>query len=360
MTDLARIQNPNDSAMDQLCQVLADRAGSLDATGDWPVEQLQLCAKAGVYRWFLDPEHGGYGWGEADLMRGYLRLSAACLTTAFVITQATGALRRIAASAGGELRERLLPPLLTGETFTTLGISHLTTSRRHLARVALRAEETEAGYRLEGFSPWVTGGMHADWIVTGAQLEDGRQILIVLPTDLPSVEFDEPQSLVALTASHTGAVQIRGAELNEQWLLAGPVENVVASATGASTGGLQTSALAIGMTDRAIELVETESEKRSELLEPAAALRREQERLQADLLLLAAGEQTCTSEDLRAGANSLALRAAQASLAAAKGTGYVQGHAAGRWCREALFFLVWSCPAPVMASNLCELAGISD
>ncbi len=61
---------------------------------------------------------------------------------------------------------------------------------------------------------------------------------------------------------------------------------------------------------------------------------------------------------LRAQANSLALRASQAALAAAKGTGYVVGHPAGRWCREALFFLVWSCPQGVMAANLCELAGL--
>jgi hypothetical protein len=52
------------------------------------------------------------------------------------------------------------------------------------------------------------------------------------------------------------------------------------------------------------------------------------------------------------------LRATQAALAAAKGTGFVVGHPAGRWCREALFFLVWSCPRPVAAANLCELAGL--
>jgi len=56
----------------------------------------------------------------------------------------------------------------------------------------------------------------------------------------------------------------------------------------------------------------------------------------------------------------LALRATQAALASAKGAGYLAGHPAGRWCREALFFLVWSCPAPVLQANLCELAGIAD
>lgn len=360
MDSSVTISSPHDTAMDRLCQELSELAGNLDHSNDWPAEQLKKCAEAGVYRWFLDPAHGGLGWSEADLMRGYLRLSGACLTTAFVITQATGALRRIAAVGSDEVCERLLPSLLSGEKFTTLGISHLTTSRRHLARTALRAEETADGFRLDGFSPWVTGGVAADWIVTGAQLDDGRQILTVVPADLPGVSCDEPQALVALSASKTGAVQMRDVELDRSWLLAGPVENVIASATGASTGGLQTSALAIGLACRAIEFVETESEKRAELVEPAAALKREHDALEADMLSLADGEQRCSSEDLRARANSLVLRATQASLAAAKGTGYLLGHPAGRWCREALFFLVWSCPAPVMASNLCELAGISD
>ena len=48
------------------------------------------------------------------------------------------------------------------------------------------------------------------------------------------------------------------------------------------------------------------------------------------------------------------------SLAAAKGAGYAYRHPAGRWCREALFFLVWSCPQPVVAENLRELAGLKD
>jgi alkylation response protein AidB-like acyl-CoA dehydrogenase len=77
-------------------------------------------------------------------------------------------------------------------------------------------------------------------------------------------------------------------------------------------------------------------------------------------LKLAAGSGGCSPDELRARANSLALRATQGALTAAKGSGYVLGHPAGRWCREALFFLVWSCPQPVVAAALCELAGLAD
>src|SRR5262249_42084829 len=135
-------------------------------------------------------------------------------------------------------------------------------------------------------------------------------------------------------------------------------ENVIAGRAGIKTGGLQTSALATGMAAAAIEFLEQEAARRSELLGPAENLHSEHATLESDLLALAAGNARWTSDELRARANSLALRATQASLSAAKGAGYVAGHPAGRWCREALFFLVWSCPQPVMNANLCELAGL--
>ena len=106
-------------------------------------------------------------------------------------------------------RELIAASCCRARRFRTVGISHLTTSRRHLARPVLAAVETGDGFVLDGFSPWVTGGAHADTIVTGATLDDGRQILAVVPTNLPGVSADEPARLVGLSASHTGAIQFR-------------------------------------------------------------------------------------------------------------------------------------------------------
>lgn len=356
-TDL--ISDPEAPQFDALCDALASHAKEPDQRGDWPAEQLRLCADYGVYRWFLEPEKGGFGWSEADLLRGYLRLSSACLTTAFILTQATGAMRRIAATKT-ELPADLLEDLLLGRTFTSLGISHLTTSHRHLGHAVLGAEETAEGFLLNGFSPWVTGGSHADIVVIAAELDDNQQILALLPMQLSGVSSDPPAQLVALTGSHTGAVRLEKVLLERKWLLAGPEPDVLCGATGAKTGGLQTSALAIGLSDRAICFTEDQAVRREDLREPVAHLRKEQIDLVSDLLAMATGGSPCSGEQLRSRSNSLVLRATQAAMAVAKGAGYVQGHPAGRLCREALFFLVWSCPQPVMAANMCELAGISD
>lgn len=368
----SRVESPDDPPLAALCARLRGFASEMDRTGAWPAEQLRLCGEAGVFEWFLDPVWGGRGWNEEQVVRGYLALSEACITTTFVLTQRTGACRRIAGCQNQSLKERLLPGLASGELFATVGISHLTTSRRYLAKPVLTAEAIDGGFRLEGMSPWVTGGAAADVIVTAATLvENGeptdKQLLLAVPTKLAGVEVAPALPLIGVTASSTGPVHFKSVEVGDDWLIAGPLANVMASGLGGSTGGYETSTLAVGLARAAIEYLASEAAKREDLREPMEALRAEHDELLSDLLAVVQTDATCgtdnsvrpTKENIRQRANSLTLRATQAALAAAKGAGYVVGHPAGRWCREALFFLVWSCPQPVAAANLCELAGIA-
>lgn len=361
-----RITSPDHPAMAALCAELASRATDLDRSAAWPKEQLRLCAEFGVFEWFLDPAWGGQDWNEEQIVRAYLALSEACLTTTFIITQRTGATRRIAACRDAPLKQRWLPGLASGELFATVGISHLTTSRRYLAKPVLSAVPISNGFRLEGYAPWVTGGAASDIIVTAAPVLDESgdptelQVLLAVPTGLTGVTVADPLPLVGVGASSTGPVQFNGVEVPNEQLIAGPLPNVMSSGLGGTTGGHETSTLAIGLAAAAIKFLASESSKRGELLAPSEALQLEHAALRDDLLAIATGRATCSKESLRQRANSLVLRATQAALAAAKGSGYVIGHPAGRWCREALFFLVWSCPAPVAAANLCELAGITD
>ncbi len=360
----SKIISPEDPALGELCAQLAELARESDMTGKWPAAQLDLCGQYGVYEWFIEPEWGGQGWDQESIVLGYLALSSACLTTTFILTQRTSACRQIANSANEELKERLLPELALGKTFATVGISHLTTSRRHLTKPVLRAERVAGGFVLEGFSPWVTGAAHAQHVAVGATLiidnqPTEEQLLVALPTDLPCVNIPEPAQLIGLNASQTGPLQLDRVFVEDPWILAGPVENVMRRGAGAGTGGYQTSTLALGLARSAIDFLEQEALQRVELDAPLDALRNEFEQLRNLLLGLVRGETDCHGDELRQLSNSLALRSAQAALATAKGTGYLQGHPAGRWCSEALFFLVWSCPQPVVTANLCELAGIS-
>jgi alkylation response protein AidB-like acyl-CoA dehydrogenase len=358
MNHVNRIQHPDDPAMDELCDELAELASSLEADDAWPAHQLRQCGRYGVFEWFIPPELGGQGWSDEDVTRGYLRLSAACLTTTFIITQRTGACRRIAQSPREWAQRECLPALVQGGHFATVAISHLTTSRQHLTEPVLTARVTDTSVVLDGYSPWVTGAAFADWIVTGATLEDGSQVLMAVPGKLPGVTVEPALKLVGVSGSQTGSVRFQQAEVPRPWILAGPASDVMKTGVGARAGGLQTSTLATGLSDAAVRFLEREAQQRGELAQPAAALREQWNGLRDDLLSVARGDGACSLESLRTRANSLVLRATQSALAAAKGNGFVVGHPAGRWCREALFFLVWSCPQTVLEAGMCELAGL--
>lgn len=356
MCNLASVKSPDSESMEQLCDRLKQWSGRWVHVDDWPGESLRLCGRAGVYRWFLPQSQGGLGWSEEDQTRGYLRLAEADLTTTFVITQYIGAIRRIAGSKNGVVGDAWLQRLIQGDAFATVGISHLTTSRQHLTRPALTARETGEGYVLEGQAPWVTGAPHGDLFVIGATLEDGREILVAVPGDAAGVRPGSGYRLVALSASCTDRVEFENVVVDQAMVLSGPIENVLQTGTGAGTGGLQTSTLAIGLARAAVHFLVDEASRRDDLSVPADELARELDQLEARLLRAAAGDPALSPSDIRGAANHLVMRTTQAAMTAAKGAGFIEGHPVGRWCREALFFLVWSCPKPVSHAHLCELA----
>lgn len=341
----------------ELCDRLRAGASAVDLSRTWPSEQIRSCAELGLFRWFIPKAYGGWQWSESQILEGYLALSQSCLTTAFVITQWHAACRRIIASENQTLKESLLPQIASGERFVTVGISHLTTSRQHIAKPALAAELlTDGRLLLDGYSPWVTSACAADTIIVGATLADGRQVLVATTTDRAGVQVGPGQSLLALTASCTDQVTFQQVEILPEEILAGPIENVMALSAGGGTGGLQTSTLAVGLTLAAVEFIRQQAEQRDDLLPVAEKLASDTQALRLSLLDLTEGRQSITPGELRQRANSLVLRATQAALSAAKGAGFVSGHVTGRMAREALFFLVWSCPQPVVSANLCELA----
>jgi alkylation response protein AidB-like acyl-CoA dehydrogenase len=350
------ITSPQSDELGNLCHRLAQAAGKWSRVSDWPRESLYQCGQAAVFKWFVPESHGGFGWSDRDQTEGYLRLAESDLVTTFVITQYMGAIRRIAASGNTELAQTWLPRLMAGEAFATVGISHLTTSRRHLSEPVLKAKRVAGGFELSGMSPWVTGGSHADLLVVGATLDDGKQILVAVPGDAEGVDARPGVDLVALSASCTDQVAFQNVRVDEGMLLGGPVENVLQSGVGARTGGLQTSTLAVGLSIAASKYLAREAGTRSDLSEPADRLSKEVNALRKKLLEACNGHSAEEASEIRAEANRLVLRSTQAALMAAKGAGFVEGHPVGRWCRQAMFFLVWSCPQPISHAHLCELA----
>jgi alkylation response protein AidB-like acyl-CoA dehydrogenase len=332
------------SEFSSLLSTLAAGADRADASADWPPAWDAL-GRAGVLAWSIPPAHGGAGKSAAELLAGYEQLAGACLTTAFILTQREAAVRRLVASPNTALAARILPALAIGATFATVGLSQLTTSRQHQSP-ALRATQDAGAFHLDGLIPWVTGADRADLIVIGATLPDDRQVLLGLSPRQPGVTVEPPLELMALAGSRTCQLRLSGVTVSTDMLIAGPAEKIMAGKPG-GVGGVETSCAALGLAGAAVDYLAQEASQRSDLTAVAERFQRARAAARAHLHALATT--TPTQEAviaLRVKCTRLALQATQVALTAAKGTGFVRPHPAQRWARQALFFLVWSCPRP--------------
>jgi alkylation response protein AidB-like acyl-CoA dehydrogenase len=343
---------------DDVLQVLTSHAAAADAAPIWPEASWQALCHGGVSAWCIPGAFGGQERDPAGLLDGYGQLAGACLTTCFILSQRDSACRRIRDSGNEVLCRELLPPLARGETFATVGLSQLTTSRQHVAP-PLRARLEGDAVRLDGVMPWVTGAARADHLVTGVVLDDGRQLLLVVPGDAAGLEVGPPLDLMALQGSLTAEVRCEGVRLDRRWVLAGPAERVMGGGRGA--GSLETSCLALGLAAAAVRYLQQEAARRAEWQTVAAASSRSLRALKNQMRELAVrGADAAAAAQLRGQANALVLHASQTALAAAKGSGFLRSHPAQRWARQALFFLVWSCPRPALEGTLVHLAPPCD
>lgn len=342
-----------------LLEELRNSSNSLNGHDTWPADQLHAMSEANVLGWLIPEEFDGSNIFNLDLTIGYEKLAAACLASTFVLTQRNAAIQRIVRSENEELKKDLLPKLATDSLFATVGISHLTTSRQHLGTPAVTAERVDTGFILNGEVPWVTGADKADVIVCGGTLENSSQVLVALEASIEGVDVAPAVPLMALNSSRTSTVRLNNVSVPLEYLLHGPVENVMKQ-TGGGAGSYTTSALAVGHAGNAIRLLRKEADRRPELIEILQPFDDEHASISSDLSLAATEDSDppshLTAEAMRQRSNSLALRASQACLAASKGAGFVASHPASRLVAEAMFFLVWSCPQPVVLGNLRELA----
>jgi alkylation response protein AidB-like acyl-CoA dehydrogenase len=349
-------QDDEDSgAIATLCSHLAEEDGRADLAGIWPEALWKLLKNAGSTRWSLPVEYGGDAVSRPLLVQRYAQLATGSLTAVFILSQHDAAVRRLVA-AENDVSDRWLHAVGQGRAFVTVGISHLTTSRRS----GVKATEIAPGrFRLDGAMPWVTAAEPSALFVTGATLDDRLQMFIALPANQPGVVVRPPFLLAALQASCTAEVALEGVQVDTSDLLAGPAADLSSQPGAVGTAGLETSALALGQARAALDAIIKLAPQRSELTEPLELLCDNWRTSWQALMALARGAPDAGSAShLRTQANALALRATQAYLTASKGTGFLRTEPAQRWARQALFFLVWSCPAPVAQAAIRDLAGL--
>ncbi len=340
-------------------EALLPELRQLDAQADaqprFPHDLLERLATAGLWQWAIPQQLGGRPLADADLLAAYEAVARGSLTAALLITQRDGAVDLLIRGDNDTLRQKLLPAYARGERFTSIGISQLTTSLG--SRPKMTARRARGGFVLDGVMPWVSGACACDEIVTGAVLDDGRQILAVVPCDAPGVTIESPLKLLALEASCTSRVRCAGVEVGPELLVRGPAQRVLDRRTPVKP--LTVTAVGLGLARQIVDtLAPTLNDAPAALAGPVRTLIAQLDALHERFYVAAAqaGQpEAPQAGPLRIAINALLTRLAVSLLSLSKGSGYVRGQPAERLLREAMFFHVWSAPDSIRAGTLAAL-----
>lgn len=350
------------TALEQLTQGLARLSTHYDLVGEWPQKSLDLLTGAGAWTWIIPRAHGGLELDPFSQIQAYEAVAAGCMTCLLILTQRDGACEFIASGTNDAMKSDWLPRLAANDAMTSIGISQLTTSRRR-GRQALTARRDGAGYRLNGYMPWVTSAERCEFVVTAAATEDGRQILAMVPMKAVGVFIDPPMKLMALEASRTSEVHCRDVLIEPQFIIRGPEEDalkrrspvkslvVVSAGLGLARALLGDLLRHVSGDDRALLDMADEAKVRF------AAVR---ERVLHHAEQLNEPAADVPKNELRIAVNDLLQRLAVAALTFAKGSGFIRQRDTQRLVREALFFLVWSAPDEVRAGTLSKFLDRPD
>ena len=101
-------------------------------------------AHAGAPRWTLPESSAAKSCPRPLLVQRYAQLAGGSLTAVFILSQHDAAVRRLLAAPGTPTADRWLHAIGQGRAVATVGISHLTTSRR-LGPQAIQVIEVAPG-----------------------------------------------------------------------------------------------------------------------------------------------------------------------------------------------------------------------
>lgn len=338
--------------------LLEPNAQAVDRSGQPPSENLHALAEAGLVGVTTPPEWGGSGCSGAFLREYTEILTAACGTTWFVLTQHLGACSQIAGSENPVLRERYLRDMAAGRHWVGVGFGHL---RR--PDPPLRAVKVTGGWRLNGVAPWVTGWPILAGVIFGAALPDDRHVYVYHPAEESEcLRSSPPLALCAMNASATTEVALTDLFVPEEHFVRYSSREEMRRGDNSGIAGAVTPPL--GCARGAVKVLRRAAEKRPDvaaLTHAVETLSKEIDACRAEARRWAEGpkdtpEYKPNALRARAGAITLAARAAHAAVAASSGAANSLDHPAQRLYREAMFYTLAAQTTDIMTATVELLA----
>jgi len=309
------------TALRELAERFAAEAQETDRAALVPREHLTALGQLGVYRWAVDAPYQ-VQWLAAEI------LAMGCGVTHFVQTQHQSAIGILHRSGNQRVQELLLEPLTSGSRFGGVCFAHV----RRAGPPAVRVERDGDCLVFNGEAPWFTGwGLMEEMMLAGTT-PDGRFLSVMCPAAGPGLTASPPMQLAVFTASATVSLRFENFRV-EAWrelMTVNPAEMAVADVYIT----LKNTAQPLGLVHAAARLLEKArcGWAGEQFAQDAVALR------ERAFAWAAAPGDAGEALAIRASANSLAVRSAQAAVVASGGAANGLDHPAQRLAREAMFY----------------------
>lgn len=316
---------------------IAARVGAVDgvATFDGRSVLVELAADGA-----LDLGLPGSAGTYADQTRVLADLAAVCMTTAFSAWAHRMTVEYVAVHGGDGLAE-LADVLRRAQRPGSTALAGTFRAAAGVSEMPVRV----GPHGVDGFISWASNLYDDAVVVTGLAAADGNR-LVAFDLASDGVEVLPVTGLLALDATHSGAIRLSGATFRPDRALQAPFEVFIPTIR--PTFLVFQSSFALGLASAALAAI-------GEPAGLAAVLRPEVNAARAELARLAGQLDAATAEldrggrpalrdalQLRLDASHLATRATQLELAVRGGAGYATVSATARRVREALFLPVQS------------------
>jgi alkylation response protein AidB-like acyl-CoA dehydrogenase len=162
--------NPHlNSARTLAAGVVANSAAAVDESAQFPSENLQAIAAAGLLGLCVPTEVGGSGESMRAFAAVVEELATACPSTAMIYVMHVTAAQAIASSTTLEGREEILREIAAGRHLTTLAFSETGSRSQFWAPVSRLESDGNGGFTTSASKSWVTSADHADSYVSSGQ-----------------------------------------------------------------------------------------------------------------------------------------------------------------------------------------------
>jgi alkylation response protein AidB-like acyl-CoA dehydrogenase len=227
-----------------------------DIQGKWPEETVKEMAQLGLFGVIIPEEFGGSFISYRLYLNVINEIAKVCASHALILLSHSFSSHIIATFGSAEQKVRLLPKMASGEFLGAVAMTE-PDSGSELTSIKTSLTSTDEGFILNGHKQFITNGSKADIIAvltsTSSQNPLFNKSLVLVEKTLSGFTTGKSESKMGFTAADTSELFFDDVVIGKHALLGKEGQGLLMIMRGLQCSRLASSALALGIAEKAHE-----------------------------------------------------------------------------------------------------------